>query len=140
MYLRLTVFLTKVKRVFHVSILSLVCLGNGYASVSLSYRQASTYRPHRTYYVTVVIFVCLYVCTPLAIGTASLDSKLIQQLMAMGEEFMYAIVLDLHKVYDTLDRDRWLDILEGYSVGPLDCRILRAYWYRIGMMYCAGGY
>ena len=73
-------------------------------------------------------------------GTASLEAKLIQQLMAMGEEFMYAIVLDLHKVYDTLDRDRWLDILEGYSVGPLDCRILRAYWYRIGMMYCAGGY
>ena len=36
--LRLTLFLTEGKRVFHVSILSLVCLGNGYAPDRLSYR------------------------------------------------------------------------------------------------------
>ena len=63
---RLTVFLTEGKRVFHVSILSLVRSGNGFASGRLSYGQASTYRPRTTYYVTVLVFVCLYVCTTLA--------------------------------------------------------------------------
>ena len=62
----LAVFLTKVKRVFHVSILSLVVLVNCYASGRLSYRQASTYRPCYTYCVTVLVFVCPYVCTTLS--------------------------------------------------------------------------
>ena len=62
----LTVFHTKSKRVFHVLILSLVRLGNGYASGCLSYGQASAYRLLHTYYVTVLVFVCLYVCTTLA--------------------------------------------------------------------------
>ena len=58
---RLTVFLTEVKRVFHVSIYSLVRSGNGFASGCLSYVQASTYRPCHTYYVTVLVSVCPYV-------------------------------------------------------------------------------
>ena len=62
----LTVFLAEGKRVFHVSILSLVRLGNGFASGGLSYGQASTYRPRTMYYVTILVFVCLYVCTTLA--------------------------------------------------------------------------
>ena len=62
---RLTVFLTEGKRVFYVSILSLVRSGNGFASGHLSYRQASTYRPRTTYYVTVLVFVCMYVWTTL---------------------------------------------------------------------------
>ena len=49
-------------------------------------------------------------------GTATLDSKLLQQLAALREEFMYVILLDLHKAYDALDRSRCLDILEGYGV------------------------
>ena len=63
----LTVFLTKGKRVFHVSILSLVRLGNGFASGRVSYGQASTYRSCPTYYVTVLVFVCPYVHTTLAL-------------------------------------------------------------------------
>ena len=62
---RLTVFITKGKRVFHMSILSLVRLGNGYAYGRLSYKQASTYRPRHMYYVTVLVFVCPYVRTTL---------------------------------------------------------------------------
>ena len=58
-YSRLTVFITEGKRVFHVLILYLVLSGNGYAPVRISYRQASTYRPSHTYYVTVLVFVCL---------------------------------------------------------------------------------
>ena len=62
---RLTVFLTKGKRSFHVSIFSLVCSGSGYVSVRLSYGQAYTYRPRHTYYVTFLVFVRLYIRTTL---------------------------------------------------------------------------
>ena len=65
-HLRLTVFLTKGKRVFYVLILFLVCSGNGYRSERISYIQTSTCIPHNTYYITVVVFVCSYVCTTLA--------------------------------------------------------------------------
>ena len=61
--LRLTVFITKGKRVFHVLILYLVLLGSGYTSDRLSYGQASTYCPCHTHYVTVLVFVCTYVRT-----------------------------------------------------------------------------
>ena len=51
-------------------------------------------------------------------GTATLEAKLLQQLAALREEFMYMIFLDPHKLYDALDRSRCLEILEGYVVGP----------------------
>ena len=50
-----------------MSILSLVHSGNVYAYVRISYGQASTYRTHRTYYVTVLVFVFPYVRTTLAV-------------------------------------------------------------------------
>ena len=62
----LTVFISEGKRVFHVSILSLVRSGNGYASGWMSYGQASIYRPRHTYYITVLFFVCTYVRMTLA--------------------------------------------------------------------------
>ena len=51
-------------------------------------------------------------------GTATLEAKLLQQLVALREELLYMIFLDLHRVYDALDRSRCLVILEGYGVGP----------------------
>ena len=62
----MTVFLTEGKRVFHMSMLSLFRLGNCFVSGRLSYGQASTYLPRPNYYVNVLVFVCLYVCTTLA--------------------------------------------------------------------------
>ena len=62
----MTIFLAKGKRVFHVLILSLACLGDSYDSGRLSYRQTSTCLPHHMHYVCVVVFVCPYVCTTLA--------------------------------------------------------------------------
>ena len=41
-------------------------------------------------------------------GTATLKSKLLQQLAALREEVLYVIFLDLHKAYDALDRTRCL--------------------------------
>ena len=43
------------------------------------------------------------------IGTATLEAKMIQQLAAFRREVMYVIFLDLHKVYDALDRSRFLE-------------------------------
>ena len=50
------------------------------------------------------------------------------------------IFLDLHKVYDTLDRLWCLEILEGYGVGPQDRIVLRAYWVKMKMVARAGVY
>ena len=44
-------------------------------------------------------------------STTSLEENLIQQLMAMREEFLYDIVLYLHKDYDAPDCGRCLYIL-----------------------------
>ena len=66
MHWRMNVFLTEGKRVFHMSILSLVFSGNGYAYGRLSYGQASTYCPCHTYCVAVLVFVRPYVRTALA--------------------------------------------------------------------------
>ena len=67
-YPHLTVFLTEAKGVFDVSILSLACSGNGYASDHISYRHTSTCRPCHTLCVTVVLFVCPSVHTTLALS------------------------------------------------------------------------
>ena len=51
-------------------------------------------------------------------GTATLKSKLLQQLAALWEEVLYVIFLDLRKAYNNLETSRCLEILEGYGVGP----------------------
>ena len=56
------------------------------------------------------------------------------------EEVLYVIFLDLHKAYDALDRPICLEVLEGYSVGPRACWLLRIYWVRLRMVARAGGY
>ena len=72
-------------------------------------------------------------------GTATLEAKLVQKLVDLREEVIYVIFLDLHKVYDALDRSKCLEILEGYGVGPRTRRILQAYWRRLTMVARAGG-
>ena len=53
-------------------------------------------------------------------GNATLEEKLLQQLAALRKEVQYMIFLDLHKSYDALDRSRYLEILEGYGMVPLN--------------------
>ena len=72
-------------------------------------------------------------------GRTTLKAKLLQQLAATREEVLHVIFLELHNAYDTLDRDRCLEILEGYRVGPQAHRILRVYWDRLWMVARAGG-
>ena len=57
----------------------------------------------------------------------------------MREEVLYVIFLDLHKAYAALDRDRCLEILELYSVGPQARRILWTHWDWLRMFARAGG-
>ena len=73
-------------------------------------------------------------------GTATLEAKLLQQLVALREEVLYVIFLDLNNAYDTLDRSRCLEILECYGVGPNARRLLTNYWRRPAMVVRAGGY
>ena len=65
---------------------------------------------------------------------------MLQQLADLREEVLYMIFLDLHKAYDTLDRFRCLDILEGWGVGPRACQLLRTYWQISSMVARTGGY
>ena len=73
-------------------------------------------------------------------GTATLDSKLIQQLTAMREEVLYEIFLDLQKACAALEWDRCLEIIKEYGVVPRALRIIQMYWKWITMIARAGGY
>ena len=57
---------------------------------------------------------------------------MLQQLMYMREMVLYAILLDLHKAYDVLDRYQCIDILTGYVVGTRTLLILHTYWVLLG--------
>ena len=57
----------------------------------------------------------------------------------MKEDFLYVIFLELHKANGSLEKDRQLEILERYRVGPLYCHILREYWDRLMMVARTGG-
>ena len=54
-------------------------------------------------------------------GTATLEAKLLQKLVALRGEVLHVIFLDLHMAYGAFDRSRCLKILEGYSLGPQAC-------------------
>ena len=62
------------------------------------------------------------------IGTAIIESKLVQQLAVMDQELLYSIFIDLTKAYDTVDRERALRILEGYGIGPKTLHLLQQFW------------
>ena len=61
-------------------------------------------------------------------GIPTVKVKLIQQVTAMREEVLYAILLEMQKAYYDLDRSRLLDILGGYVVGPRTLHLLFIYW------------
>ena len=46
----------------------------------------------------------------------------------MVQTTLHFIFLDLRKAYDTVDRKRLLEILEGYGVGPNALDLLKFYW------------
>ena len=57
-------------------------------------------------------------------GTAGIEAKLIQQLVALEQHPLYVIFVDLKKAYDTMDRARCKEIMEGYGLGPNMLRLI----------------
>jgi hypothetical protein len=73
-------------------------------------------------------------------GTASIDLKVRIQLATIHQRPIYAIMLDLNKAYDSLHRDRTLEILRSYSMGPNLIRLVSNYWEPQMMVIRQGGY
>ena len=57
-------------------------------------------------------------------GTATAEAKLAQQLAFLEQEALHSVFVDLKKVYNAMDRERCLEILVGYGVGPNMIRLL----------------
>ena len=73
-------------------------------------------------------------------GTASLEAKLLQHLTSMREVVIHDIFMDLLKVYDDLDREKYLNILVGYNVGPREICLFHTYRGRLTVVVKARGY
>ena len=58
----------------------------------------------------------------------------------MRDQVLYVIFLELNKAYGALDRDRCLETLEGYGMGPQARCILQIYWDCLRIVAQAGGY
>ena len=51
-----------------------------------------------------------------------------QELASMEQDPLFLVFIDLQKAYNTVDRGRLLNNLEGYDAGPHICRILAVFW------------
>jgi hypothetical protein len=61
-------------------------------------------------------------------GTAVIEAKLAQQLAHLEQTPFYGIFLDLKKAFDAINRERCLEILGGYDVGPNMLRLINQFW------------
>jgi hypothetical protein len=73
-------------------------------------------------------------------GTATIEAKLLQQWARLQQVPLCEIFVDLRKAHDTLDRDRALEILEGYGVGPRSLKLLRQFWAQQKVVAKQSGY
>ena len=73
-------------------------------------------------------------------GTSALESKILEQILATINAVLFDIFLDLHKVYDALDWDRFFEILATYRVGTRTILLLWTYWDCLNMVAKASGY
>jgi hypothetical protein len=62
------------------------------------------------------------------IGTAVIKAKLTQQLAHIEQAPFYGVFINLKKVFDAMDRERCLFILEGHSIGPSMRCLICHFW------------
>jgi hypothetical protein len=67
-------------------------------------------------------------CTQRGTGTAIMNIKLLMQSIQRDINPMYMIFLDIKKAYDLVDRERVLQLLQQYGVGPNICSIIEKIW------------
>ena len=60
--------------------------------------------------------------------TATLESNLDQHLAIISPEPLLQVFLDIRKAYDSLDREKCLELLIRYGVGPNLTRLIKSYW------------
>lgn len=72
--------------------------------------------------------------------TAILEAKLEMQWAAFQSLPYFQIFLDLTKAYDSIDRDKLLDILAAYGFGPNTLRFLRRVWANAQLVLRQMGY
>ena len=72
-------------------------------------------------------------------GTATIEAKLAQSLAWRDQCPLYQIYVDLKKAYDALDRERTLDILAAYGVGPRMLALQKHFWDTAKLVCRAGG-
>ena len=61
-------------------------------------------------------------------GTSTLEANLAHQLDKIAHEPLFQVFLDFHKAYESLDRERLLELLRGYGMVPNIARLLNNYW------------
>ena len=61
-------------------------------------------------------------------GTAAIEAKLTQQLAHIEQASFYGVFIDLKKVFDAMDREQCLIILETNGVEPNMCRLICHFW------------
>ena len=59
---------------------------------------------------------------------AIMELKIDQELARIDQDHLLLVLLETRKTYDTVDRDRLLNTLEGYGAGPCTCGILENFW------------
>ena len=57
-----------------------------------------------------------------------MNVKLLMQISKRQSDPLYMIFLDIKKAYDTLDRDRTMQLLKEYVVGERVTRIINRIW------------
>ena len=72
-------------------------------------------------------------------GTATTEVKLTQQLAYLEQAPLYGIFIDLKKAYDAMDRERCMEIMRGYGVGPNILRLIQFFWDNAELVCRASG-
>ncbi|KAL7549845.1 hypothetical protein ACHAWF_013100 [Thalassiosira exigua] len=72
-------------------------------------------------------------------GTVTVEAKLAAQLAYLEQEPFYAIIIDLRKTFDAMERGRCLRILRGYGVGHNTRQLIKLFWALAEMVCRAGG-